>query len=201
MLRERQRPENEGERFADGRVRRGQHNREKILQAIYELVRENQTEPTALQVAARAQVGARTVFRHFADMDALRSDMQARVQSEIVPLLLEEVSTEGDLPTRLEAIVRKRSRIFDHLAPFRRAGATNRAQTEEGRAQLAQFLRRELKQVLAPELKNAPTELLEAVDLLASFEAWERLRRDQHLGRERAQKVVLQTLLALVEER
>lgn len=200
MLRERRRPENEGEGFADGRVRRGQHNREKILQAIYELVRENETEPTALQVAERARVGPRTVFRHFADMEALRADMQARVQSEILPLLLEEVAIEGDLPKRLEAIVRKRSRVFDHLAPFRRAGATNPAQTEEGRAQLAQFLRKELRQVLAKELKDEP-DLFEAVDLLASFEAWERLRRDQRLGHERAQKVILRTLLTLLEKR
>ena len=39
--------------------------------------------------------------------------------------------------------------------------------------------------------------LLDALDLVASFEAWDRLRNSQGLGRARAVRVVQQSLLAI----
>lgn len=190
----RERPEH-----IDGRERRGQQNREKILQAVYELVRENQVIPRAEQVAKRARVGERTVFRHFADLETLDLDMRARVQAELAPLLLEELPVEGGLEERLRALVAKRAVIFEHLAPFRRVGRTVSGRSDEGHVRLARFLRAEIKRVFARELAKAPDQVLEAVDAVASFEMWDRLRRDQRLGLDRAKNVVLQTLAALFE--
>lgn len=184
----------------DGRERRGLQSREKILQAVYELVREKQGPPTAEQVAERAQVGQRTVFRHFADMEALNADMRARVESEVAPLLLEEIAAAGDLEKRLQALVSKRSSVFEHLGPFRRAGRALPAQSDAGGAQLARVLRAEITRVFARELKGSQQSTVEAVDAMASFEVWERLRRDQHLGRERAKAVVVAALRTLLEK-
>ena len=54
----------------DGRVQRGARNREAILDACLELIRERAALPTAQDVAVRAGVQVRTVFRHFDDMAA-----------------------------------------------------------------------------------------------------------------------------------
>ena len=59
-------------------------------------------------------------------------------------------------------------------------------------------LRGELMRWL-PELSEASDETVAAVDLLTSFEAWDRLRIEQRLGRERARAVVESTVLALIE--
>jgi len=182
----------------DGRVRRGRENRDKILQAVYELVRENQVPPTADQVAARAKVGERTVFRHFADMKALRADMSARVRGEIGPVLLKQISPEGSFDSRVKALVHKRARIFEHIAPFRRVSASRPGQFEQERARLTAFLRSELEHVFAREVERMSRETLDAIDAITSFEMWDRLRRDQKLGRSRAEAVIIQAIRRLV---
>ncbi|MFX8786073.1 hypothetical protein ABTM90_19835, partial [Acinetobacter baumannii] len=49
----------------DGRRQRGQNNRARIVKAVLELTREGTFTPSAEQVARRADVSLRTVFRHF----------------------------------------------------------------------------------------------------------------------------------------
>jgi len=182
----------------DGRVRRGRENRENILQAVYELIRENQLPPTAEQVAARAKVGERTVFRHFADLKTLNADMAARVRGEIGPVLLKQISPEGSFDSRVKALVHKRARIFEHIAPFRRVSASRPGQFEQERARLTAFLRSELEHVFAREVERMSRETLDAIDAITSFEMWDRLRRDQKLGRSRAEAVIIQAIRRLV---
>src|SRR5262245_66569994 len=67
---------------SDGRVRRGQRSGQAIVEALVGLVGDGILEPTAQQVAARAGVGIRTVFRRFSDMESLFAEMSARVQAE-----------------------------------------------------------------------------------------------------------------------
>jgi hypothetical protein len=50
-----------------------------------------------------------------------------------------------------------------------------------------------------PELRRARWERIEAIDLVASFEAWDRLRTDQRLTRERAEAALALAVLALLE--
>ena len=181
----------------DGRSQRGADNRARILQAIYELVRSGNAQPTADEVAARAQVGQRTVFRHFADMESLRGDMAARVEAELRPILLRVQPRAATPAARLRALIARRLEIYEHLAPFRRAGVTSprSATVQRGRAMLDVFLRSELEQSLAGDLDGVPHDLIEALDLLTSFEAWERLRGIQQL--DRAQAIAVMTAAAL----
>jgi len=65
----------------DGRRQRGQDNRARIVAAMMDIVREGQIAPSAEQVAARADVGLRTVFRHFQDMDSLYREMSLVIQT------------------------------------------------------------------------------------------------------------------------
>ena len=47
----------------DGRVQRSERSREAIIRAMLDLIGEGIASPTAQQVALRADVGVRTVFR------------------------------------------------------------------------------------------------------------------------------------------
>ena len=63
----------------DGRLQRSVRSRQIILDAIVSLVEEGNLVPTAQQVARRAGVGLRTVFRHFDDMEALFAEMDRKL--------------------------------------------------------------------------------------------------------------------------
>jgi AcrR family transcriptional regulator len=188
------------EHVQDGRVQRGARNRELILDALFELVESGQPQPTAEQVAQQAGVGTRTVFRHFADMESLYAEMNARIEKEIRPLLGGDLPS-GDLTSRVAALVDQRALIFERISPFLVSGQSQRHSSRflrESHARFRRILRSELEKTFAAELERvgAAWPLLDALELLASFEAWHRLRGDQGLGRARAVRVVEQSLLA-----
>ena len=187
---------------SDGRQRRSERSREAIVQALLELVGEGILQPTAQQVAETAGVGIRSVFRHFADMESLFAEMDARLQAEAVPILRAE-PTPGSVEERTRALVDCRIAFFEKIAPFKRAGTIQRWRSAFLRGQhgrLVRALRTDLLRWL-PELRRSSADLVEAFDLALSFEAWDRLRTDQRLGRDRARDAVRRTVLALLAAR
>ena len=184
---------------ADGRVRRGQRSDDAIVEALFELLGEQVLEPTAQQVAERAGVGLRTVFRRFADMESLFAEMDSRVQAIALPLLLGG-GPAGSLRDRARALVARRAAFFERIAPYKRAGNLKRSRSRflrERHARLVRALRADLERWL-PEIARAPAAVADAIDVTTSFEAWDRLRSEQRLGRERAQSAVERAVLALV---
>jgi AcrR family transcriptional regulator len=185
----------------DGRVRRRERSGQAIVAALVELVGDGILEPTAQQVAARAGVGIRTVFRRFSDMERLFAEMSARVQAEALPLLAQG-RPRGDLTERARALVGRRVAFFERIAPYKRSGNLKRWRSpflRNGHARLVRELRADLLRWL-PELRRAPAGVVEALDLSTSFEAWDRLRSEQRLSRERAQAAVERVVLCLVAE-
>jgi AcrR family transcriptional regulator len=186
----------------DGRVLRSARSRETIASALFELVGEGNLEPTAEQVAARAEVGIRTVFRHFADMEALYATLDARLLAEVMPLLRGEPAG-GPLRERAAALVRDRANLFERIAPYKRASSLQRRRSQYLATQhrkLVSELRERLLRWL-PEFADAPTEIVEALDQATSFEAWDRLRSDQRLGRDRARAAMEYTVQAIIAGR
>lgn len=191
---------NTSEGISDGRLLRSERSREAIVGALLELVGEGIPQPTAEQVAERAGVGIRTVFRHFSDMEGLFAAMDARLQAEAVPLLRAAVP-DGARGERARAFVRQRASFFERIAPYKRAGNLRRWRSPflaERHAALVRELRADLLRWL-PELADAPPALVEALELATSFEAWDRLRCEQRLGRTRAQAAMERLALALLE--
>jgi len=186
----------------DGRQRRSERSREAIVQALFELVGEGILQPTAQQVAEAAGVGIRSVFRHFADMESLFVEMDGRLQRDALPLL-RGTPPEGGVEKRARALADRRIAFFEKIAPYKRAGTIQRWRSEFLRGQhgtLVRALRADLLRWL-PELRGAPADLVEALDLALSFEAWDRLRTDQRLGRERARDALVRTVTALLAAR
>jgi AcrR family transcriptional regulator len=185
---------------ADGRVRRSEKSRSAIVDALFELVGEGVLQPTAQQVAERAGVGIRSVFRHFEDMEALYATMDAQLRSEALPLL-RGAAAAGALRERALALLERRARLFERVGPYKRSANLSRWRSEFLRTQhatLVRELRADLLRSL-PELADAPAALLDALDVVTCFEAWDRLRTDQRLSRERAQAAVEHAVLALLE--
>lgn len=183
----------------DGRVRRGARNRQRIVQALYQLIGEGEIQPTAEQVAERAGVRVRTVFRHFDDMAGLIGELRNRLRAEVMPLIEAPVD-EGDVATRARALVRARAAAFERMAPYRRSADVQRWRRPFLQAEHEETTRELRKQMLdvLPELRDAPAETQAAFELLVSFEAWDRLRVEQRLGVERARAAMECAALAVL---
>jgi AcrR family transcriptional regulator len=185
----------------DGRARRSQRSRAAIVDAVHALVGEGVVQPTAQQVAERAGVGLRSVFRHFSDMESLLAEVDQRVRAQALPLL-EAEPPRGGRAERARALVAGRVRLFEQIAPYKRSGSVHRwrsAFIARNHAQLARALRADLLRAL-PELRDAPPDVVEALDAALSFETWDRMRTDQRLGRERAAAALERMVFALLAE-
>jgi len=185
---------------ADGRVRRSEKSRAAIVDALFALVGAGVLQPTAQQVAERAGVGIRSVFRHFDDMEALYATMDAQLRAEALPLL-RGTPAVGTLRERALALVERRARLFERIGPYKRSANLARWRSDFLRTQhaaLVRELRADLLRAL-PELADAPAPLVDALDVVSCFESWDRLRTDQRLSRERAQAVLGHAVLALLE--
>jgi len=180
----------------DGRVQRSERSRTAIVQALLELIGEGSVSPTAQQVAERADVGVRTVFRHFSDMETLFSTMNEQLNAEVASLFVEKVQT-GSFEDRVDALIERRMTIFGKLASSTiQRWRSAFLQSEHERT--IRVLRRDLRRWL-PEIESAPTEVADALEMILSFEAWNRLRVDQRLSLRRTALVLHRSILDLTD--
>ena len=185
---------------ADGRRRRSQDSRARIVQAMLELVHAGETSPAAELVADRAKVGLRTVFRHFNDMDSLYREMSAVIEVELHGIISQPFKS-ADWRGRMVELVQRRSTVYERIAPFRRAGDIHRQRSQVLAADYARFValgREILRRESPPELLRDKARF-EALDMLLSFDAWNRLRRDQGLSPRRTVEALETAVSALVD--
>jgi AcrR family transcriptional regulator len=185
----------------DGRRRRSETSRARIVAAMLALVRATAVSPSAEQVAERAGVGLRSVFRHFRDMESLYREMSAAIEAELRAVAA--LPFEGrSWRERVMELIARRGVAFDRIAPFRLASDARVHASEVlrgDRARMAQVAR-ELLRLQLPAEVAADAPLFEALDLLLSFEAWRRLRADQSLGPDEARAVLERAVRALIGE-
>ena len=181
----------EESRPIDGRRQRTVDSRARIVSAMLELTHAGHISVSAELVAERANVGLRTVFRHFNDMDSLYREMSLAIEKR----LREEVSfgfTATEWREQLAELIRRRTGIFEKIAPYKRAEAAHRHRSKvlaQDIVRLNTFLREMLRAVL-PSAVARDQLLFETLDMVLSFESWERLRRDQDLSPRRAREVL-----------
>ena len=183
----------------DGRRQRGEDNRARIVRAMLELILDGDYTPNAEQVATRAEVSLRTVFRHFEDMDRLYREIASPLETELRQLA-QKPFTSDHWQARILELVDRRSQAFEKLAPYRRAANVHRHRSQ----QLAEDGRRfaiVLREILKHNLPEAfhGTDLIETLDVLMSIETWLRLREEQGLSPERAQQVLESAVRRLLE--
>uniref|UniRef100_B0SY49 Transcriptional regulator, TetR family n=1 Tax=Caulobacter sp. (strain K31) TaxID=366602 RepID=B0SY49_CAUSK len=175
----------------DGRRQRGQDNRARIVAAMLDIIRGGQFAPVAEEVAARADVGLRTVFRHFQDMESLYREMSVVIEAELIAVAQQPFRSIG-WRDRLIELVERRTTAFEKIAPFRQASDAFRHRSSFLQADHARFVAA-LRAILLRELPAEfaqPPERVEILDLLLSYEAWSRLRHEQNLSPQLAREAL-----------
>ena len=186
----------------DGRSLRSERSRQMIADALYELVGEGVLLPTGEQVALRAGLSLRTVFRLFDDRDGLFRSMDERLRGEIMPQLEKSPPAGYDLNERALALLSENCSIWERCEPYLRSTKLQMMGSEyltrsyaslieEGRSRLIRWI---------PELVDGSPDLLEAMHMCVSFEAWDRLRSVQGLGRARTRATLQRVLMGLLNE-
>jgi AcrR family transcriptional regulator len=183
--------------IVDGRVLRGQRNRQAIVDALLSLYREGTSDPTAAQIAERAGVSTRSVFAHFEDREAL----VAAVAAEMAPVLHRLVDPEPPSPAlgdRILWLAGLRAEYFEDAQPVIKAAlryVDEQPAIAERMYQDGLVLRVQVERVFAPELTARCGAdgrcCLEALDVTFSYEVWRRLRTSHRMGVTAAKGIVV----------
>jgi AcrR family transcriptional regulator len=181
----------QAEKRVDGRNVRGQNNRRRIVDAMVELIGRGNLSPSAEEVALAADVGLRTVFRHFDDMDTLYREISAIKKAELQSTIAAPLDGDTWLE-RLENLIVRRALVFEKILPYKTAADLRRHRSAFLQSAHDAFVgqqRKSLAVVLPAEIARDPMRL-EALHLILSFETWRRLRTDQRLSVVRARHVM-----------
>lgn len=175
----------------DGRRLRGEENRRRIVEAFIAFIREGVISPTAEMIAERADVGLRTVFRHFEDMERLYREIGTVIEAQIRPIV-DRPFDSPDWRGRIEEVIDRRAALFERIMPFRIAADVYRHTSPSIVTRQEEFValqRQYLERALPPAMLR-DTLRIEALDLVSSYEAWRRMRHEQNLSPEEAKRVM-----------
>lgn len=187
----------------DGRRARGQRTRRNVADGLIALLQQGDPEPTARAVAKHAGVSLRLVFHHFADLDDLYAYVAA-LEFRRFWSAIPRLSPTLALSERIERTVTHRAAVFEEMSPVRRALARRAVTSQDVALALTSadaLLRENLIATFAPELNAMPepvrAEHVHGMDTVASWEAWERMRRASRLPARVAHRVMARSLAAL----
>ena len=141
----------------DGRRLRRAHNRSAVLDAMVDLFAEGSYQPSTSDVARRAGISPRSLFRYFDDVDDLNRAAIDRHLTAARPLL--EIGIGADAPTaaRIDRLVAARISLYEAIAPAARAARGYALRHVEIAQQLTSnraFLRHQVRLLFASELKG-----------------------------------------------
>lgn len=190
----------------DGRRRRRLQNREAVVDTLLDLYREGNLRPSTDEIAERAGLSPRSLFRYFEDVDDLAGAAVTRAQERAIPLVTIEARPDDPRSHRVKALVEQRFRLFDevgHAATVVRIRAPLQPVVAELLAQNRSFLREQLRQLFAAELNSLgrarARDVLAGLDVLSSFEAYDLLQHDQGLASGQAKAAMAGGLEAVLD--
>lgn len=170
--------------------------RQLVVETFLDLLDEGEPQPTAQMVSDRSGVSMRSIFRIFADVDAMHSASIATVIDRVTHLLI-DLDPSGPIEARTKRLVDNRAKFYEAITPVRRMEvrlAPNSKPIQADlklanaffRAQVADLFTSELAATAAPRRAD----LLDALDMTTSWETWDRLRGIQHVPERRARRIV-----------
>jgi AcrR family transcriptional regulator len=189
----------------DGRRLRRAVNREAVVDALLDLYQEGNLRPGTDEIAERAGISPRSLFRYFEDTDDLVSEAITRQLGRALPLVQLDIGPGDGFEERVTALVAQRTRLFDTVGQAARVGrlrAPFQPRIAQTLSESRRFLRGQLRALFAAELEAMGVEratwALASSDVLASFETYHLLRTDQGLSADEASAVVSRSLSALL---
>jgi TetR/AcrR family transcriptional regulator of autoinduction and epiphytic fitness len=185
----------------DGRVRRGELNRQAIVDAAVALAAELGCMPTAQAIANRAGVAKRSLFHHFPDMEALFAHA-AESQAVNHWSILERPDPALPFDDRLRDAISQRALLFEAIGDVRRVAAQAETTSPTVATRMAgsrEDLNRHIRLALGPELSCVDRVAAAGICAIASWEAWDVLRRHQRLSVPVARAAVESTIRSAVQ--
>ena len=179
----------------DGRRLRSERSRQAIIAATEDLMNDGSLIPTAQAIAERAGVGIRSFFRHFADMDTLFTAVDEQGRDKYEARFLGG-DREGTLEDRILHAIERRAEGYEVEKNVILSTAAMLWRSEVLRTNYARYqrgLRKDLDDWL-PELKKLSRSKRHAVDAMASFEMWHRLRYHQGLSKKSATELIVELI-------
>ena len=186
---------------ADGRRLRSSRSKQRIITALFELLAEGDMTPSAVDVAARAKVGMRTVFRHFEDMDKIYNEMALELSEAVIPMITAPYETTA-WRDRLFECLEKRAELYEIVFPMKLCLTIRRFQSrflEEQHQRDISYLRSALQTILPDEILN-DRDVFGAIEAALDFSTWRQLRQDQERSVESAKKSIQLTLQGLIRD-
>lgn len=180
---------------------RSERSKQAIIDASLALMGEGNLIPTAQQISDRSGVGIRSFFRHFEDMETLFATIDDQIRETTEALFLGG-DRDGTLEERILHAVERRAEGYEVEKNMILSTSAQLWRSETLRKNYARYqrgLRKDLDDWL-PELKQLARNQREAVDALASFEMWHRLRYHQGLSKAAAIDVLVVMLKLLIHE-
>jgi AcrR family transcriptional regulator len=174
--------------------------REAVVDALMALLEEGRVQPSVEEIAVRAHVSERSIFGHFHDREGLFGAVRERQTALLSAEWGELPPPSAPLAERLDAFVAHRARIYELIAPVRRAGLLMEPFSDTVRAGLAgmrAFKRDEALRLFGPELGDDGSRRA-ALAALASYSAWEEMRVQQALSVDGAAEALRSGLTALL---
>lgn len=156
---------------SDGRIALRLRNRQRVIDAMIELVTSGVSEPTMAQIIERAGVSERSVFRYFNDVTDLVLTSMWTVLERIEPARTISNIGEGPLEDRIAAWVASRIAITRQTLPFAALVAQFRSTPDFEKTVLGVvvIVRAQIAEQFAPELaQRTLDEREQIVDLLMS---------------------------------
>ena len=182
----------------DGRLRRSAESQQKIIMATIALIKEGDLMPSAQDVAIRAGVGLRSVFRHYNDMETLfvliNRQLIAQYNSRISTPL---VDMSQSVDARLNDLINIRLSIYEveqnifrtTLAQQWRYGVLR----ENYNRLLKSFDKHALK--VLPEIKKHDSDQQFVILGLLSFEFWDLNTRQRGLSFGKVKKLIFKGII------
>lgn len=176
-------------RTKDGRTARGWRTRRAIGAAYLELVEEGRVLPHVDEIARRAGVSRRTLYLHFADLDAVLTAAVGQRVDECATFV-PEPATDLVLGDRLAITVERLDACYARLAPIERSVVA--AGLDVPSADAARHLVRlddavveHVRRTYRGEIAAAPDpgDALVRLETALSFSLWRHLRGTRRLDR------------------
>ena len=186
---------------ADGRRQRSERSRKQIIEATFELLREGDIRPSATDVAQRAGVGLRTVFRHFEDMESIFEEMTEDLKKIVMPIVLAPLEATHWRGRLMESVDRK-ARIYELVFPMQVALLARRFGSDflQRQYEYEVNLVRSTLQSILPDAIVTDRTLFSAIEVNHTFATWRRLREDQSLSVEAATETIKRIMSALIAD-
>lgn len=185
----------------DGRRLRSQVSRERIIDAVVAIIDEGRVTPSAEIVAIRANVGLRSVFRHFGDMASLYTAVLERVGKRYVHLM--RPYQAQDWPGQVREGLARRLEMFEGGLAYSRAAQMFRdgsATMNLGPGVFNQMLRSRLESVV-PAAVRADTLWFEQLDLWLSLDCYASLRERSGLSHQQVAEVMTDAIDRLIAQK